>query len=129
MDGERTLSDIAAFLSSDKNSAQILVAGCQSVPASAESLLPAGEATVLWLAGCKGAVFLSRGEIFSPSATESLKDVCERAQEQSELSVAPDACILFLICNSLSLLAAAGTLPIIYRINFGEIWVSLKHLS
>ncbi|MDU1153475.1 hypothetical protein [Klebsiella michiganensis] len=93
--GERTLSDIAAFLSSDKNSAQILVAGCQSVPASAESLLPAGEATVLWLAGCKGAVFLSRGEIFSPSATESLKDVCERAQEQSELSVAPDACILF----------------------------------
>jgi hypothetical protein len=93
--GESTLSDIAAFLGSDDNDAHILVAGCQSVLASAEGLLPAGEAAALWLAGSEGPVLLSRGEFFSPSETESLKDVCERAQKQSELDAAPDACILF----------------------------------
>lgn len=93
--GERTLSDIAAFLEPVEKGAQVLVAGCQSVPASAGDSLPAGEAAVLWLAGSEGTVFLSRGEYFSPGAAEALKDVCERAQEQSELDAAPDACVLF----------------------------------
>lgn len=93
--GESTLSDIAAFLDPDDNDAHVLVAGCQSVPAYAAGLQPAGEAAVLWLAGSEGPVRLSRGEFFSSSAKESLKEVCERAQAQSELDAAPDACILF----------------------------------
>ena len=93
--GEGTLSDIAAFLDSDDSDARVLVAGCQTIAASPAGLQPAGEAAVLWLAGAEGPVQLSRGEFFSPSATESVKDVCARAQEQSELNVAPDACILF----------------------------------
>ena len=107
--GESTLSNIAAFLGSDGNDAHILVAGCQSVLASAEGLLLAGEAAALWLAGSEGPVLLSRGEFFPPSETESLKDVCERAQKQSELDAAPDACILFLIRNNQNCQAAAGT--------------------
>ncbi|MFP0539700.1 hypothetical protein [Klebsiella oxytoca] len=93
--GERSLSDIAAFLDSEGDGTQILVAGCQSEVPSAEDLLPAGEAAALWLVSAEGAVLLSQGEYFSPSATECLKDVCERAQKQSELDSAPDACILF----------------------------------
>ncbi|WP_258034341.1 hypothetical protein [Pectobacterium odoriferum] len=93
--GENTLSGIAAALSADENGTEYLIAGCQSEPASSQAQRAAGEAAVLWLAGSDGPVMLSRGEFYDPCATESLEQVCERAQRQSELDAPPDACMLF----------------------------------
>lgn len=93
--GETSLSLIADLLSHAKDNGQWLVAGCQSLPASSERLRPAGESAVLWLVGSAGPVMISRGEVFDLSPTGSLAEVCERAQTQSSLDAAPDACILF----------------------------------
>lgn len=93
--GELTLATLAASLSSAESDALYLVAGCQSLPPSSGCLRPAGESAVLWLAGSGGPVKVCRGEVFDPSASESLPQVCKRAQRQSELDASPDTCILF----------------------------------
>lgn len=93
--GETSLSLIADLLSSPENDRWCLVAGCQSLPTSSERLRPAGESAVLWLVGSAGPVMISRGEVFDLSPSGSLAEVCERAQAQSALDAAPDACILF----------------------------------
>ncbi|MFK8260468.1 hypothetical protein ACFL9S_22125 [Erwinia sp. AnSW2-5] len=92
--GEETLSHIAARLRQDKTR-QFLLAGCQSCAASSGHRLPAGESAVLWRVAADGPVVMPRGEVFSASTHDALKEVCQRALKQSALDDAPDACVLF----------------------------------
>lgn len=92
-EGEGSLSRIAAIIR--KNEAtKILVAGCESRPARANSVLPAGDAAALWLIGADGPVLMNRGEVFDADR-ETAGEVCERALKQSDLKDVPDSCILF----------------------------------
>jgi hypothetical protein len=93
--GEETLAEIAGIFSEAAPETQVLVAGCQSHPASADMSRPAGESAVLWLAGAEGPALLTRGEIFEPSASETILQVCQRAQVQCELDGIPETCMLF----------------------------------
>lgn len=93
--GEKTLSLLANVFAGNKQQANYLIAGCQSLSPSSESTRPAGECAVLWLAGSQGDVTLSRGEIFEPSDSESLQHVTSRAEKQNELNESPERCILF----------------------------------
>ncbi|WP_223580107.1 hypothetical protein [Enterobacter sp. JBIWA005] len=93
--GEKTLSLLANVLADNKQQANFLIAGCQSLSPTSDSTRPAGECAVLWLAGSQGDVTLSRGEFFDPSDSESLQHVALRAEKQSELHESPERCILF----------------------------------
>lgn len=93
--GEKTLSLLANVLADNKQQANFLIAGCQSLSPVSDSTRPAGECAVLWLAGNQGDVTLSRGEFFEPSDSESLQHVALRAEKQSELNESPERCILF----------------------------------
>lgn len=93
--GEKTLSLLASVLADNKQQANFLIAGCQSLSPTSDSTRPAGECAVLWLAGSQGDVTLSRGEFFDPSDSESLQHVALRAEKQSELHESPERCILF----------------------------------
>lgn len=92
--GEETLSRIVALLRDDEKQ-QFLLAGCHSCAADSGRVLPAGESAVLWRIGADGPVVMTRGEVFSASGHEALKEVSARAQKQSELEDVPDACLLF----------------------------------
>lgn len=93
--GEKTLSLLASVLAGNKQQANFLIAGCQSLSPTSDSARPAGEGAVLWLAGSQGDVTLSRGEFFDSSDSESLQQVALRAEKQSELNESPERCILF----------------------------------
>lgn len=92
--GEQTLSSAIAWLA-DAQGETLLIAGCQSQPATSNARLPAGEAAVLWLAGHRGALRLPRGEVTHPGEAETLTPLCQRAQLQSQLTAPPQACVLF----------------------------------
>jgi hypothetical protein len=62
---EKTLSLLANVLADNKQLANFLIAGCQSLSPASDSTRPAGECAVLWLAGNQGDVTLSRGEFLS----------------------------------------------------------------
>lgn len=74
---------------------QHLVVGCVSCPASPDSLLPAGESAALWLVGADAPVVMPRGEFYDASASDPLRNICERAVTQCELDEDPATCILF----------------------------------
>ncbi|RWR02605.1 hypothetical protein ED28_07000 [[Pantoea] beijingensis] len=93
--GEETLSALAATAQTLPENEAILVAGCHSMTASFNSTQPAGESAALCLVAQKGQVSLTRGEFYDIAGEEVLTAVCERAEQQSELEEAPDACMLF----------------------------------
>lgn len=93
--GEETLAELAGFFSEAEPGSLILVAGCLSVPAVAGMPRPVGESAALWLVSAEAPVLLTRGETFEAASSESLLQVCQRAQEQSESDKIPDQCILF----------------------------------
>jgi len=93
--GEMSLAAIAATLADAPSGSTLLVAGCQSVAAQPNTLLPAGESAVLWLVGQSGPVQLTRGEVYEQQKGDTLPKVCARALEQSELAQPPDTTILF----------------------------------
>ncbi len=93
--GEKTLSLLANVFADNEQQANYLIAGCQSLSPTSDSIRPAGECAVLWLAGSRGDATLSRGEFFDPSDNESLQHVALRAEKQSELNASPERCILF----------------------------------
>ena len=93
-EGEATLARLTALLREDAKS-QHLVVGCVSCPASPDSLLPAGESAALWLVGADAPVVMPRGEFYDASASDPLRNICERAVTQCELDEDPATCILF----------------------------------
>jgi hypothetical protein len=93
-EGIRSLNAIIDRLQGAPAEARILCAGCQSSPTRAESLLPAGEAALLWLLGPEGGVRFSRGEWFDAD-TEHLPTVAERALQQGQLKAPPQYCVSF----------------------------------
>nr|WP_250153696.1 hypothetical protein [Cedecea lapagei] len=93
--GEKTLSLLANVFADNKQRANFLIAGCQSLSPGSDSTRPAGECAALWLAGSQGDVTLSRGEFYEPSESESLQHVVSRAENQSGLNESPERCILF----------------------------------
>lgn len=93
--GEETLAELAEMFADAAPDTQALVAGCQSLTASATAVRPASETAVLWLVGATAPVVLARGELFEPTANESILQVCQRAQIQSELEQVPEYCMLF----------------------------------
>ncbi|HIE4798767.1 TPA: hypothetical protein ACXNDR_001420 [Serratia marcescens] len=93
--GEETLSAFAAAAQTLPENEAILVAGCHSMTASFNSAQPAGESAALCLVAQKGLVSLTRGEVYDIAGKEVLTAVSERAEQQSELEKAPDACMLF----------------------------------
>lgn len=92
--GIRSLDSIIDRLQGAPAEARILCAGCQSSPPGPESLLPAGEAALLWLLGPEGGVRFSRGEWFDAD-TEHLVTVAERALQQGQLTAPPQCCVSF----------------------------------
>lgn len=93
--GEETLSALAATASELSSDEAILVAGCHSGIASFSAEQPAGDSAALWLVGHSGPVCMTRGEFYDCAGEETLTDVCERAQRQSELEKPPESCMLF----------------------------------
>ena len=93
--GEESLSDLAATAPALAVDEAILVAGCQSAPASFSSLPLAGESAALWLVGHDGSVCLTRGEVYDSGGKDTLVDVSERAQRQSQQAESPEVCMLF----------------------------------
>ena len=98
--GIRSLDSIIDRLQGAPVEARILCAGCQSSPPGPESLLPAGEAALLWLLGPEGGVRFSRGEWFD-AETEHLVTVAERALQQGQLTAPPQCACRFpnLVCQ------------------------------
>jgi len=92
--GEATLARLATLLREDEKS-QHLVVGCVSLPADANSPLPAGESAALWVVGADAPVVMPRGEFYDASASEPLNLICERAVAQCDLHDDPPACVLF----------------------------------
>ncbi|HIE5390693.1 TPA: hypothetical protein ACXNPR_004111 [Enterobacter cancerogenus] len=93
--GEESLSALVEATRSLSGDEAILVAGCHSAVASFHAELPAGESAALWLVGQNGPVCMTRGEFYDSADAETLADVCERAERQSELEEPPEACMLF----------------------------------
>lgn len=93
--GEATLSILAAVVQTLPESEAILVAGCHSMTASFNAEQPAGESAALCLVANQGLVSLTRGEVYDIAGKDALTAVSERAERQSELEKAPDACMLF----------------------------------
>lgn len=93
--GEETLSALAAVAQTLPENEVILIAGCHSMTASFHSAQPAGESAALCLVAHKGVVSLTRGEVYDITGKDVLTAVSERAEQQSELEKAPDACMLF----------------------------------
>lgn len=93
--GAKTLALFADIFGDGDRPELYLIAGCHALSPSCDADRPAGECAVLWLAGCRGDVLLSRGEVFEPAEAESLRDVTLRAEMQSGLAASPDRCMLF----------------------------------
>lgn len=93
--GEASLSEITARINESGDECFILVAGCQSVAATADSARPAGESAVLWLLAREGEARLTRGEVYEGAALENIQQVCQRAMQQSGAERPPDPCIAF----------------------------------
>jgi len=93
--GEETLSALASTAQTLPETEAILVAGCHSIAASFNSVLPAGESAALCLVAQKGLVSLTRGEVYDIAGKEVLTAACERAEQQSGCEEPPDACMLF----------------------------------
>ncbi|EPG9045683.1 hypothetical protein PGN83_09310 [Klebsiella aerogenes] len=93
--GEASLSEITARINESGDECFILVAGCQSVAATADSARPAGESAVLWLLAREGEARLTRGEVYEGAAVENIQQVCQRAMQQSGAERPPDPCIAF----------------------------------
>ncbi|MDQ8601243.1 hypothetical protein, partial [Klebsiella aerogenes] len=93
--GEASLSEITARINESGDECFILVAGCQSVAATADSARPAGESAVLWLLAREGEARLTRGEVYEGAAVENIQHVCQRAMQQSGAERPPDPCIAF----------------------------------
>lgn len=93
--GIESLTTMIDQLQGADSQALILCAGSRSLPSTANSTLPAGEAAAIWLLGQQGRVQFSRGEYVQPEKGETAAQAAQRAMAQSALEQPPESCFLF----------------------------------